>query len=518
MRARSSTPFLSLHGVSLRVGERLLFTGTTWTFRRGQQWALVGPNGAGKSCLAAALCGHVPVVRGDVQYHFRMPPGVEPEHAVGTVSFAEQRAAVGNGFVQARWNTWALEGAARVSDYLSRDHVEDRNPFEIRVDPPGAAAAFARRRRHAIAATQIASLQRRALITLSNGEMRKVVLARALCRPLRLLILDDPFAGLDGLYRRHLRDVLTSIMRGPLRVLLITPRLSDLPRGITHMLVAERGRVVAQGAAGVVRRLAVVRRLLAPHAVAAAGRLPIPVPASPPRPAGRDVICLREVTVRYGRTTILDRVNWTVRAGESWALLGPNGAGKTTVLSLIVGDNPQAYANDVSVFGRRRGTGESIWEIKRRIGWISPEVHLNCDGARCCLDTVLDGFSSADGARPPGTRRQRLQARQWLKAFGLLAHAGQPLGTLSTGLQRMVLLARALVAGPDLLVLDEPCQGLDAAHRRRFVQTVDAILQRTATTVIYVTHRRDELPARLQHVLRLSGGRGGSSSGGRRRG
>ena len=205
--------------------------------------------------------------------------------------------------------------------------------------------------------------------------------------------------------------------------------------------------------------------------------------------------------MRYGGRVILENIHWTIRRGESWALLGPNGSGKSTLLSLIIGDNPQAYANDVRVFGHRRGDGESVWELKRRIGWVAPELHLHFPESETCLDTVVSGFADTYGCFHRSTPRQRAAARRWLARFGLAASANRPFGSLSAGWQRMALLARALVKSPDLLVLDEPCQGVDAAHRARIVRTVEGLLRHT--TVIFVTHRRDEIPSGIDRVLRL---------------
>jgi molybdate transport system ATP-binding protein len=212
------------------------------------------------------------------------------------------------------------------------------------------------------------------------------------------------------------------------------------------------------------------------------------------------------VTVRYGRTTILRNVNWRIRTNENWALLGPNGSGKTTLLSLIIGDHPQAYENHVEVFGRQRGDGESIWDLKRRIGWVSPELHLHFNQAATCGDVVASGFNATIGLFEPLTRRQWATARRWLRKFQLLAYAQTPLYAVSAGLQRMVLLARALVTSPQLLILDEPCQGLDAAHRALFIQTVEGLIRSGSVAVIYVTHRPDEIPPSIRRVLRLRAG------------
>jgi molybdate transport system ATP-binding protein len=216
--------------------------------------------------------------------------------------------------------------------------------------------------------------------------------------------------------------------------------------------------------------------------------------------------------VRYGSAVILRSINWTVRTGESWALLGPNGSGKTTLLSLILGDNPQAYMNDVVVFGQRRGSGDSIWALKKHIGWVSPELHLHFNDSATCFEVVASGFHDTIGLFEPTTSRQRTAVRYWLRRFNLLKHVHSPLFSLSAGLQRMVLMARALAKDPRLLILDEPCQGLDPAHRQFLVKAVDALIRAGAVTVIYITHRNDEIPPAIKRVLRLSAGRAKRSS------
>ena len=172
-------------------------------------------------------------------------------------------------------------------------------------------------------------------------------------------------------------------------------------------------------------------------------------------------------------------------------------------MSLILGDNPQVYTNDIVVFGRPRGTGESVWEIRKHIGWVSPELHLHFNDSATCFEVVASGFHDTVGLFEPATARQRTAARKCLARFQLLAFAGRPLFSLSAGLQRMVLLARALVKRPRLLILDEPCQGLDAAHRDSLVRAVDTLIRAGAVTVIYVTHRPDKIPPSVTRVLRL---------------
>jgi molybdate transport system ATP-binding protein len=318
--------------------------------------------------------------------------------------------------------------------------------------------------------------------------------------------LDEPFNGLDAATRKHFRAVLDNLMRTALRVLLITARIEDLPSRVSHLVCVDDCRVAAAGRRNDVLSAPQVRILFGnSRKTISLSNIPMARHSKQGHGArGEELVRLRNVTVRYGAATILRNINWTVWAGESWALLGPNGSGKTTLLSLILGDNPQAYTNDIAVFGKQRGSGESIWEIKKQIGWVSPELHVHFEDSATCLEVVESGFRDSIGLFEPASARQRASAKRWLKEFRLSEFANEPLFALSAGLQRMVLLARALVKNPCLLILDEPCQGLDQAHRDLFVREVDALIRAGTATAIYVTHRSEEIPRSIKRVLRLS--------------
>lgn len=504
------TPFLSLTDATFRLGDRLIFENTFLNFSRNQHWAVIGPNGSGKSLFGDALRGRLPLVHGDLQYHFKPPAGLSHEECIGHVSFEDRKANVHDTVVQSRWNSFEESGALTVREFLSYERVMEINPFEVSADSTKAKLAFERRFRRAISLLQVRPFLDRTLLSLSNGETQRVQLARALCLPLRLLILDEPFNGLDAATRHHFRIVLDRLMHTPLRVLLITARIEDVPERISHLLLVDRCQLVAAGPRRRVLSRPKVRKMFksASKSVFIGKIRAFENRKTNSHSTGEELVRLRNITVRYGAATILSSINWTVRSGESWALLGPNGSGKTTLLSLILGDNPQAYMNDVVVFGKQRGHGESIWDIKKSIGWVSPELHVHFNDSATCLEVVESGFHDSIGLFEPATPRQRAAARHWLKEFQLLQFANEPLFALSAGLQRMVLLARALVKNPRLLILDEPCQGLDAAHRDFFVREVDALLRSRSLTAIYVTHRPEEIPHSIKHVLRLSNGRG----------
>ncbi len=497
-----------ISGISLRAGERLVFRTLRWIFRRDQHWALIGPNGSGKSLLASALAGEVPAVGGEIEYRFRLSQGRAPEDAVVHVSFEQQRAVAGDVPAAARWFSGEQDESLPVRQFLSQDSIEERNPYEILNRPAQSVLSFERRRGRVLRLMELARLEDHPLSSLSNGEMRKLLLARALLRRPRLLILDDPFAGLDAHFRVRLRGILERLMRlGGTRVLLIVTRLDELPRGITHIMCADHCRIVAQGPRKAMLEHPIVQALLHPQG-SGKGRSKVP-PASVSRHRreSEELVRFEGMSIRFSGRTLLENVDWRVIRGESWALLGPNGSGKSTLLSLMIGDNPQAYASPVYVFGRRRGSGESVWEIKKRIGWVSPELHLHFPEVSSCLEAVVSGFYDTYGCFSRPTSRQIRIARSWLAYFGLAGSESETFGCLSAGLQRMVLLGRALVKSPELLVLDEPCHGLDLQHRMLFLQTIENLLRRKHATMIFVTHRSDEIPRGIRHVMRLRDGR-----------
>ncbi|MEW6187031.1 MAG: ATP-binding cassette domain-containing protein [Thermodesulfobacteriota bacterium] len=223
------------------------------------------------------------------------------------------------------------------------------------------------------------------------------------------------------------------------------------------------------------------------------------------KPSPLPFLSLTKASFRLGDRIIFQNTSWMLRRNEQWGIIGATGSGKTTLLSLILGDNPQVYGNDIVVFGRQRGSGESVWEVKRRIGWISPELHLHFNEEATCFEATVSGFYDTIGLFEKPTRRRRAAALERLEEFKILKFADSPLCALSTGLQRMVLLARALVKRPELLLLDEPCQGLDPAHRDLFIKVVDNLIRTRKVTTIYVTHRKEEIPPSVKRIFQLRG-------------
>ncbi|MCU0562432.1 MAG: ATP-binding cassette domain-containing protein [Desulfobacterales bacterium] len=475
MNPHAANPIVSLHAATLRVRDRFILEETTWEIRAGEHWAVLGPNGAGKSTLARALSGETPVVRGRID----PPSPATLRGQAAVVSFERQRGMLARDEQadEQRHFSGDLDGGARVRDYLRPPPAGGRRrpapPLRLGVEP----------------------LLDRRIRELSTGEMRRFQIVLALAAAPRLLILDEPFEGLDAASRSELAVLVEGLMDSERSVVIVTHRLSEIPSRVTHLMGVRDGRVVFQG-----RRdePAVQAGLDAWKAQmgAIARPLPLPPPGAAPPSSGEPLVELRDVTVAHRGRLLFANLSWTVRPLEHWALCGPNGSGKTTLLRLIAGDHPQAHANHVRVFGRGRRDA-ALRELRAGIGAVSPELQVRYRKPLSALDVVISGWYDST------TAAQAAGARHWLESLGVDHLAATPFPHLSQGEQRMVLLARAMIKPPRLLILDEPCQGLDRSNRRRILATVDRIAASGLTTVLYVTHHADEMPACIRYRLDL---------------
>jgi len=208
----------------------------------------------------------------------------------------------------------------------------------------------------------------------------------------------------------------------------------------------------------------------------------------PEKDRKHSLIRMRNVNVHYGEKVVLKNFYWSVEQGENWKIVGPNGSGKSTLLSLICGDNLQAYANEIYLFGRRRGTGESIWDIKQKIGFVSSEFQVRYRQPVTALKVVLSGFFDSIGYYRPASVTQKERALSLMELLEITNLADLDFTRLSYGQQRLILIARAMIKSPPLLILDEPCQGLDRTNRNRVLELVDLVGQNTTTQILYVTH------------------------------
>ncbi len=505
-------PVIRMENVTIRAKSRLCFARTDWSMCEGEQWALIGPTGSGKSIFVKALSGQLPVVEGQILNFFDGIPEGRPYLRRGEVILVstetqrdvlQQHAA----FHQARWQSLAGDDVPTVNDYFNGPDVDDRVTFDMDPARPDDVTRAARRAQ-AVELLGINHLLDRKLIHLSNGEGRKVLLAHALMQSPQLLILDDPFSGLDSTSRETLLNSLITILENrQQRLLLVAARDDEIPHGITHVLAIDGHRIVARGKKDEVCASSFAQGMFKADSTTAREKIRLPAVGWSALPPGTPLIEFHNVRVKYQGVQVLKDISWTLRQGEHWAIRGPNGAGKSTLLSLVLADNPQAYANEVKIFGRQRGSGESIWDIKRHIGWVAPEIHMYYPNRVDCRTVVCSGFFDSVGLYHSVTPEQSDMAELWMRVLDIDLLADKPFQEVSIGEQRLVLLARALVKQPRLLILDEPCQGLDGSHRARILHVLDELCRQTPVSLLYVTHHLDDLPRAVTRVLHLEQGR-----------
>ena len=413
--------------------------------RRGEQVALVGENASGKSRLASVFAGR---------------------HSAKYITFRDSYGSYGdrNFFMQQRWNLFTLEGdPPSVGEALRQDAAESKDP-----------EAALRRVQDLTTLFSMQPLLDKPLVTLSSGELRKYQLTRALLGGPEILVVDNPYIGLDPRTRALLTDLLTALSAS-MTLVLVLSRPAEIPPFITHVIP------VTDGEAGEkMPREAYLDSVLPPA-----------------------VIRLRNVTIRFDERVILNSLNWTVREGEHWALTGANGSGKSTLLSLINADNPQAYAHDIELFGRPRGTGETIWDIKSKIGFVSPELHRAFRQDATALNIVTSGHFDTEGLFRKPSEDQKEIARRWMEEFEIGHLAERPFLRISSGEQRLCLVARAFVKDPPLYILDEPLQGLDEPQRKHVKALLDRYCGAPGKTLVMVTHYPEEYPGCIDHSLTL---------------
>ena len=452
--------------------------------------AIVGANGSGKSLLVDMLTGKYLLREGSLQYDFRPAP---TNYAYKNIKYITFRDTYGTSdfyyCYQMRWNGTEQDDVPEVGDFLhSIPEGEVRDKLFKLFD--------------------VAPMLTKKVVHLSSGELRKMELAHSLSASPRVLIMDNPFIGLDADTRRQLRNLLEELScTGDLQIVLVLSMMEDIPDFITHVIPVADGvvgeKVTLSDYRLLFEREDVERRAAEETSLLEAQRRILSLPAKDDDYCSDEVIKFNNVNIRYGERTILKNLDWTVRRGEMWALRGENGSGKSTLLSLVCADNPQSYACDIALFGRKRGTGESIWEIKKHIGYVSPEMHRAYMKDMPAIEIVASGLFDTIGLYLRPNAEQLKICEWWMDVFGIADIKDKSFMQLSSGEQRMCLLVRAFVKDPELLILDEPLHGLDTFNRRRVKCLIEAFCRRQGKTLIMVTHYDGELPATVTDTLVL---------------
>lgn len=491
-------PVISLHDVTIRYAGGEPFTNINFEIKEKEHWAFIGNNSTLINTLMDAIAGNAIVSKGKINYHFFEKPDFEnkmliarttPQHFVTLLSSGQNFknfSGANELYYQQRYNSYDAENSITLKDYLCRIQTE-KNTSGWTLEK-------------IINELHLSHLLDEHVIKLSNGESKRAGIAAALLRSPVLLLLQHPFTGLDAPSREEIKKLINAVSASGITLAISVPA-AEIPECITHVAVFNNGNTIQtfskkefQNYAMPVFKKPEIGKL---KSLLSINSLPV----------FNTMVSMKNVSIKYDDKLILDNINWTIHQGERWALSGPNGAGKTTLLSLINGDNPQAFANDMVLFDRKKGSGESIWDIKKKIGFFSAELYQYFPLDTSCLHAVESGFYDTSGLFRPSNAHTSSIAFQWMEIMGIAALAQKSLRKMSAGERRLCLLARALVKNPPLLILDEPCQGFNEYEQMFFKNLLDTICALSNLTLIYVSHYREEIPESVTHFFKLQNGR-----------
>lgn len=467
---------ISLSNATVEFDKGFVCKNLNWKVHPEHQWLICGTNGSGKSALAAILAGVGEVQAGIVK---------DLPQNIGVVSFEAQQE--------------LIEAERRKDDADIMDVIAEGTPVSEIID------AVCNDKPLADALCDefgITPLLGRAFRKLSTGESRKVMLIRALsCKP-QLLILDEPFEGLDAGSLAALKSHLNKIA-GNTTIVTVLNRLDQCPDYVTHLAYMNNGELAQQVSRSDNEAWQQIQELL--HLKTADLHIPPTddenkLPSLDPKDP---LVRITNGAIRYSDTVIFENLNWTINRGEHWQLTGPNGSGKTGLLSLITGDHPQCYVNDIHVFGFKRGSGESIWQIKQFIGYVSTALQWEYTVGTSLRNVIISGFYDSIGLYSKPTDNQRAIADQWLEVLGMQSRADATFTSQSYGDQRLLLIARSMVKHPPLLILDEPCLGLDDMNRQRVLALIELICARSDSSVLYVNHHAEDKIKGIDNYLAL---------------
>ncbi|NDW08051.1 ATP-binding cassette domain-containing protein [Dysgonomonas sp. 520] len=474
-------PILEINDVIPRLSDIAFKEPINWKIRESENWAIVGANGAGKTILTDIITGKYALKSGEI----KIEEGRSSSQFIKSVAFKDiySLADIKNSYYQQRWNVGDEHEMPLVKDLLLKADNQEWVDYLVE-------------------SFNIADLLEKEINLLSSGELRKFLIIKSLISKPRLLILDNPYIGLDAASRIVLNNVLEKLatMEG-IQIILVLSNPDDIPSVITNILAIKDKAIKATFERDEFLNDKEIQDKLF--------ECEYPINLGDVIQSKNGGICfnnvleLKNIHIGYRKRTILKNLDWTVKKGEKWALLGKNGAGKSTLLSLICADNPQAYANDITLFDQKRGNGESIWDIKKRIGYISPEMHLYYQKNVRCVDIVASGFFDTIGLYRKCNDEQEKIAEKWMAVFGVGHLKNHPFLLASSGEQRLMLLARVFVKNPDLLVLDEPLHGLDI-NKKKHMKSIIEEYCKDDKSLIYVTHYENEIPNIVDKKLTLT--------------
>jgi len=463
---------ISVSSLSLQLQNQVILEGISFTLQPAQHLAITGTSGSGKTMLAKALSGKL-FYHGSITFGKQKPSILLIEQHYNFKNTSN----TSDFYYQQRYNSFESDTTLTVADELLKVCTDEIKLNEL------------------LARLQLQHRKNSPLLHLSSGEHKRFQLIKAFLQNADIFIIDSPYIGLDVNSRQQLHNIINEKAATGATIIVIADA-HQLPACITHVAFLQSGKLkVFEDKEHFLSKT--LHQLQLPEAMG--GEIPSALLAVNFEVA----IKMENVRVAYQQKAVINNISWQVNHGEKWLLKGANGAGKSTLLSLVTGDHPQAYANKIILFDKKRGSGESIWDIKRKIGYVSPELQWYFDTNITCYNAVASGFFDTIGLYKKLDETQAAALQQWLEYLHLTPVQNKTLSSISTSQQRLTLLARALVKNPPLLILDEPCQGLDEEQVKQFVKLTDTLCTSLDKTLIYVSHFEQEIPACIDHVLEL---------------
>lgn len=456
---------MQLTNASVTINGHAVLKDLSWSIESGTHWQVLGTNASGKSTLARLLSGDLEADRGHIDRQGKQ---------VQWLSLESQQA------------LYERELYRDDTDFM--DQLDTGTPVrELLTEIAPESDHF----RQVCEQLDLTRLLDRGYRLLSTGEGRRVMLARAMLAQPDMLILDEPFEGLDRDSVANLRALLANGQIEHTQLVLLVNQSEDLMSSFGHLVLMHQGEFLFQGPMPEDTQLIW-------QALEAQQPTEVDLPAVPAEyqlghwQADDALVRLQDGFVQYGDNFQFKGLNWTLKPGEHTQIAGPNGCGKSTLLGLLTGDHPQCYRNDLNLLGFQRGQGESIWQIKKHIGFVSGNLHRDYRVGGNVLTAVVSGLTDSIGVYQAVGEAERNLAKHWLKLIGLQDSASRAFRSLSMGEQRLVLIARALIKQPPLLILDEPTQGLDDFNRFYVLSLVEKMIAAGSTTLLFVSHRQDE--------------------------
>ncbi len=483
-----SKPFITLDQITIRLREKKIFENTSFTIHQGEHLVVIGPNGSGKTSLVKAIAGLLPLSNGEIILNFlkneKYPYPSLHKDKISYISFESHQ----NMLKQDELKKDLQEFSGKknrgilVKEFLGKSYKSPRKKtFDI------------------------SKLLKREFSSLSSGEQRKVFLIKALLKKPQLLILDEPFDGLDRDSKKNFLSILEALDK-KLHLILVTHNIDEIPSIITHIMQVKNGKIEYFGAKETISDFSkhlFTSYPLKDRKIKSVSASDLPLSFNDRNK--HTILWMKNINVVIKGKKVLKNISWEVKSGQNWAILGPNGAGKSTLLKLITGESLQSYSNDIEVFGKQFGVNTSVWEIKKRIGVVSTDLLFKHSRQITGLDAIYSGFFDSIGLYQKPNKYQIKKSLEWVKKLQINDLADKQLDEMSFGQRKIILISRAVVKSPKLLILDEPLHGLDRQYRERVLNMLEEITK-LGTNIIYTTHNEEELIPSITRRIYLQNG------------